>query len=142
MSSPPLSPSEIRKMQEELAELNRQWEGLRRQTVGSMLAGTISATAPQSADLALSPSAASPTPSTVPGWLTPVLQGVTILVLLGAAFWVGQTVGTTNTKLDNLQKSVDKFSDWKDSSSVSLGTLNTKVDNLTSKIDDLSKSKK
>ena len=39
---------------------------------------------------------ASRTPSIpgVPAWLSPILQGVTIMVLLGAIFWVGQTTGT------------------------------------------------
>jgi peptidoglycan hydrolase CwlO-like protein len=78
----------------------------------------------------------------VPAWLSPILQGVTIMVLLGAIFWVGQTTGTISTKVDNLQKSADKINDWKDTASVSLGSLNTKVDGLNSKIDDLSKTKK
>ena len=83
----------------------------------------------------------SPIPG-VPAWLNPILQGVTVIVVIGAALWVGQITGTVNTKVDNLQRSVDKLGDWKDTASVSLGSLNQKVDDLKPKIDDLSKGKK
>ena len=77
----------------------------------------------------------------IPAWLSPILQGITILTLIAAAVWVGQTTGTLNTKVDNLQKSVDKLNDWKDSASVSLGSLNQKVDDIKAKVDDISKTK-
>ncbi|HEY8187505.1 MAG TPA: hypothetical protein VIF64_15645 [Pyrinomonadaceae bacterium] len=70
----------------------------------------------------------------IPVWLNPILQGITIIILLGAVFWVGQTIGAVNTKVDSLQKSVDKLNDWKDTTSVSLGSLNTKMDGMNAKI--------
>lgn len=73
-----------------------------------------------------------------PAWIAPLLQGLTVVIVIGAALWVGQTIGTTNTRIDNLKKSVDKLNDWKDSTSVSLGSLNQKVDDLKSKVDTLS----
>ena len=73
----------------------------------------------------------------VPVWIAPLLQGLTVVVVIGAALWVGQITGTTNTRIDNLQKSVDKLNDWEDSASVSLASLNQKVDDLRSRVNDL-----
>ena len=77
-------------------------------------------------------------------WLTPLLQGITVVVVIGCVFWMGQLIGTVSTKVDALQKSVDKIVDWKDGAAVSIGSLNTKVDGINSKLDDRSspKSKK
>ena len=77
-------------------------------------------------------------------WLTPLLQGLTVVVVIGCVFWMGQLIGTVSTKVDALQKSVDKIIDWKDGAAVSIGSLNTKVDSIDSKLDDRSgpKSKK
>ncbi len=77
-------------------------------------------------------------------WLTPLLQGITVVVVIGCVFWMGQLIGTVSTKVDALQKSVDKIIDWKDGAAVSIGSLNTKVDGINSKLDDRSgpKSKK
>ena len=82
--------------------------------------------------------------STVFAWLTPLLQGITVVVVIGCVFWMGQLIGTVSTKVDALQKSVDKIIDWKDGAAVSIGSLNTKVDGINSKLDDRSgpKSKK
>jgi hypothetical protein len=80
-------------------------------------------------------------PSGVFGWLTPLLQGMTVVVVIGSVFWMGQLIGTVSTKVDALQKSVDKIIDWKDGAAVSIGSLNTKVDSINSKLDDRSNSK-
>ena len=72
------------------------------------------------------------------GWLTPLLQGITVVVVIGSVFWMGQLIGTVSTKVDSLQKSVDKIIDWKDGAAVSIGSLNTKVDGINSKLDERS----
>jgi hypothetical protein len=72
------------------------------------------------------------------GWLTPLLQGMTVVVVIGSVFWMGQLIGTVSTKVDALQRSVDKIIDWKDSAAVSIGSLHTKVDGISSKLDERS----
>jgi hypothetical protein len=81
---------------------------------------------------------AAQSPSGVFAWLNPLLQGITVVVVIGCVFWLGQLRGTVNTKVDTLQKSVDRISDWKDSTAVSIGSLNTKMDGINSRLDDLS----
>jgi hypothetical protein len=154
MANPPLTPpeQEAHRLQQQIDELTRQYEELRKQTFSPRFipsAGRIQFApdelvfqSAETASPAPPPVVTSPTASVIPAWLTPILQGITVLIIIGAVFWVGQITGTTNTKIDNLQNSVDKLNDWKDTASISLGSLNTKVENLNSKIDDLSRIKK
>ena len=45
----------------------------------------------------------------IPGWLAPILQGVTLLAIIGCAFWLGtvsSTVSQTSAKVDALYTQV------------------------------------
>src|SRR5690242_20143146 len=71
----------------------------------------------------------------IPQWLTPILQGVTILVLLGCAYWLG---GINNT-VNRTAATVDKLSDSKEKITNRLATIETKLDAMDKKIDQLAK---
>jgi hypothetical protein len=146
MSSPPLTPpeEERRRLHQRLDELNREWEELIKQANERYIPG-LGVIMParfglRPSEPTISSGAVTSAPTTVvPAWLAPLLQGITLLIVIGAVFWAGQTTGTLNTKVDNLQKSVDKLNDWHDKASISLGSVDTKVTLLNAKIDDLSK---
>lgn len=138
----PASPVTTEHLQQQIEELKRRFEEAMAQEKDfrrnfERLSGSLR----DEFSVAASNRRTTPIPG-VPTWLSPILQGVTVVIVIGAALWVGQITGTVNTKVNNLQKSADKINDWKDTASVSLGSLNQKVDDLKSKVDDLSKTKK
>ena len=72
----------------------------------------------------------------IAGWVTTTLQSVTLLAIVGGAFWLGQlstTVSNTSQKLDKLNDGVVGIS--KDSLSNRLTTIETKLDNLDKKLE-------
>jgi len=74
--------------------------------------------------------------SGVSGWVTTALQSVTLVTIVGCAFWLGSlstTVTTTAQKLDKLNDGVVGIS--KDSLSNRLTTIETKLDNLDKKLE-------
>jgi prefoldin subunit 5 len=157
MTDPLIPPEEARHLQKQIDELARQWDALK-SLIASGRFTPVGAVVgpPEQGESVLPPTEAPPSSSThpvtprpdapavVPAWLNPILQGVTIVIVLGSVFWFGQTIGTINTKVDglqrsvdSLQKSVDRLNDWKDVTTVSLASLNARVDSLNAKIDDI-----
>ena len=136
----PTHPVTTEQLQRQLEELQRSFEAVTKRDAEFRL--EVEAFLRQRKSIVEMPE--KETPSGVFAWLTPLLQGITVVVVIGCVFWMGQLIGTVSTKVDALQKSVDKIIDWKDGAAVSIGSLNTKVDGINSKLDDRSgpKSKK
>ena len=138
----PTHPVTTEQLQRQLEELQRSFEAVTKRDAEFRL--EVEAFLRQRKSIVEMPEKETQSPSGVFTWLTPLLQGITVVVVIGCVFWMGQLIGTVSTKVDALQKSVDKIIDWKDGAAVSIGSLNTKVDGINSKLDDLSspKSKK
>ena len=138
----PTHPVTTEQLQRQLEELQRSFEAVTKRDAEFRL--EVEAFLRQRKSIVEMPEREALSPSGVFTWLTPLLQGITVVVVIGCVFWMGQLIGTVSTKVDALQKSVDKIIDWKDGAAVSLGSLNTKVDGINSKLDDRSgpKSKK
>jgi len=138
----PTHPVTTEQLQRQLEELQRSFEAVTKRDAEFRL--EVEAFLRQRKSIVEMPENESRSPSSAFAWLTPLLQGITVVVVIGCVFWMGQLIGTVSTKVDALQKSVDKIIDWKDGAAVSIGSLNTKVDGINSKLDDLSspKSKK
>jgi len=138
----PTHPVTTEQLQRQLEELRRSLEAVTKRDAEFRL--EMEAFLRQRRSIVEMPEREADSRSEVFTWLTPLLQGITVVVVIGCVFWMGQLIGTVSTKVDALQKSVDKIIDWKDGAAVSIGSLNTKVDNINSKLDDRSgpKSKK
>ncbi len=138
----PTQPVTTEQLQRQLEELQRSFEAVTKRDAEFRL--EMEAFLRQRKSIVEMSEKETRSPSGVFAWLTPLLQGITVVVVIGCVFWMGQLIGTVSTKVDALQKSVDKIIDWKDGAAVSIGSLNTKVDGINSKLDDRSgpKSKK
>jgi hypothetical protein len=81
---------------------------------------------------------ASPAPPMKPPslWLTNLLQGVTLVTVMGAAFWLGSlssTVSATATKVDKLVDAVSGTSRYSLTSRITV--IQTKLDVFETKLD-------
>jgi len=132
----PTHPVTTEQLQRQLEELQRSFEAVTKRDAEFRL--EVEAFLRQRKSIVEMPAKETQSPSGVFAWLTPLLQGITVVVVIGCVFWMGQLIGTVSTKVDALQKSVDKVIDWKDGAAVSIGSLNTKVDSINSKLDDRS----
>jgi len=132
----PTHPVTTEQLQRQLEELQRSFEAVTKRDAEFRL--EVEAFLRQRKSIVEMPEKETRSPSGVFAWLTPLLQGITVVVVIGCVFWMGQLIGTVSTKVDALQKSVDKIIDWKDGAAVSIGSLNTKVDGINSKLDDRS----
>ena len=130
----PTHPVTTEQLQRQLEELQRSFEAVTRRDAEFRL--EVEAFLRQRRSIVEMPEREADSRSGVFTWLTPLLQGITVVVVIGCVFWMGQLIGTVSTKVDALQKSVDKIIDWKDGAAVSIGSLNTKVDGINSKLDD------
>ena len=84
--------------------------------------------------MALSLTARYQPPPMIPVWLTPLLQGITLVGLLGFAFWVGSVSTTVNSTAET----VKELSAAKEQITNRLTAIETKlnaVGNATDKID-------
>ena len=132
----PTHPVTTEQLQRQLEELQRSFEAVTKRDAEFRL--EVEAFLRQRKSIVEMPEKEPRSPSSAFAWLTPLLQGITVVVVIGCVFWMGQLIGTVSTKVDALQKSVDKIIDWKDGAAVSIGSLNTKVDGINSKLDDRS----
>jgi len=132
----PTHPVTTEQLQRQLEELQRSFEAVTKRDAEFRL--EVEAFLRQRKSIVEMPEKETQYPSGVFAWLTPLLRGITVVVVIGCVFWMGQLIGTVSTKVDALQKSVDKIIDWKDGAAVSIGSLNTKVDAINSKLDDRS----
>ena len=132
----PTHPVTSEQLQRQLEELQRSFEAVTKRDAEFRL--EVEAFLRQTKSIVEMPEKETQSRSGVFTWLTPLLQGITVVVVIGCVFWMGQLIGTVSTKVDALQKSVDKIIDWKDGAAVSIGSLNTKVDGINSKLDDRS----
>jgi hypothetical protein len=81
-------------------------------------------------------------PSNTPGWITTALQSVTLVTIVGCAFWLGSlsnTVTNTSQKLDKLNDGIAGIS--KDSVSNRLIAIETKLDSIEKKLDTTTQSR-
>jgi len=72
----------------------------------------------------------------IAGWVATLLQSVTLVTIVGCAFWLGSlstTVSNTSQKLDKLNDGIVGIS--KDSLSNRLATIETKLDNIDKKLE-------
>lgn len=132
----PTHPVTTEQLQRQLDELRRSFEAVTKRDAEFRL--EVETFLRQRKSIVEMPEKEAQFPRGVFAWLTPLLQGITVVVVIGCVFWMGQLIGTVSTKVDALQKSVDKVIDWKDGAAVSIGSLNTKVDSINSKLDDRS----
>jgi hypothetical protein len=105
----------------------RQWEALR-DAQAERLATVSELPSPPATQAATVPSARR-SESAIAGWITTALQSVTLVTIVGCAFWLGSlstTVASTSQKLDKLNDAVVGVS--RDSVSNRLVAIETKLE--------------
>ena|SRR6267378_2758958 len=67
----------------------------------------------------------------IPEWLSPVLQSVTLVTVIGCAFWLGSLSNTVS----RTAQSVDKLTESKELMGNRLTAIETKLDAIDRKLD-------
>src|SRR5258708_7008402 len=102
----PTHPVTTEQLQRQLEELQRSFEAVTKRDAEFRL--EVEAFLRQRKSIVEMPEKETQYPSGVFAWLTPLLQGITVFVVIGCVFWMGQLIGTVSTKGAALQKSAEK----------------------------------
>lgn len=76
--------------------------------------------------------------SPLPNWLSTILQGVTLTIVIGAAFWfgsLGSTVARTEVAVVELTKSVQELKEWRGEVNGHLKQIESRLDKIESRLD-------
>lgn len=76
--------------------------------------------------------------SPLPNWLSTILHGVTLTIVIGAAFWfgsLGSTVARTEVAVVELTKSVQELKEWRGEVNGHLKQIESRLDKIESRLD-------
>ena len=84
----------------------------------------------------------SPNSSALPSWLSPLLQGVTILTIAAGGFWLGSVNRSVTQTSDRVDKIYTILVESKDSLAARTSVSEARLESIDKKLDQLSTSSK